>query len=167
MINSNYKTETIYGDTFYYAKAFGEWVEVTKEVYDFMTSNDRHMRYLYVRDAMRGCVSLEAICENAEAPENRIFLEDMPCTPAPDDEILEKLCGSTDEFYLSVIRERIDSLYGIERILAMEIFINRRSITEYANAIRVSRKTLKKKVHRLSRELRSYCLMRLEEQYEN
>lgn len=166
MKSSIYKSEKVDGIDRYYTKAFDEWVEITKEVYEFMVSNDRHMRYLCSRDAAQGCISLEAIRENAEGSESSAFIEHLPCTPAPDDSVLDTICGTTDEFLLSVIKAKIESLIGVERILAMEIFINGRSMVEYSNAIRVSRKTLMKKVHRVSKMIRNSCMKELSNRYE-
>lgn len=154
------------GKKLYLAKAFGEWVEVSKEVFGFMTSNDRRMRYIYAREAEEGCISLDAIYENTEETENPLFAEDMPSAPAPDDDILDKLCGSADELFLSVINEKIDELQGLDRIIAMEVFVNRRSMVEYSAAIRVSRQALMKKVHRISKKIRSSCMKELMERYE-
>ena len=167
MKNRDYKVEkTTDGKKIYFAKAFGEWVEVSKEVFGFMTSNDRHMRYLYARDAEEGCISLDAIYEATEETENPLFAEDMPSTPGPDGDILDRLCGSTDGLFLSVIKEKLDELRGLDRIIAMEVFINKRSMVEYSAAIRVSRQALMKKVHRISKKIRSSCMKELMERYE-
>ncbi len=167
MKNKNYKVvKDDDGKKTYFAKAFGEWIEVTKEVFSFMTSNDRRMRYIYAREAEEGCISLDAIYEATEETENPLFAEDMPSTPGPDNDILDKLCGSTDELFISVINEKIDELRGLDRIIAMEVFINKRSMVEYSAAIRVSRHALMKKVHRISKEIRSSCMKELMERYE-
>ena len=48
MKNKNYKVvKDDDGKKTYFAKAFGEWIEVTKEVFSFMTSNDRHMFFMH------------------------------------------------------------------------------------------------------------------------
>ncbi len=167
MKNKNYKVvKDDDGKKTYFAKAYGEWIEVTKEVFSFMTSNDRRMRYIYAREAEEGYISLDAIYEATEETENPLFAEDMPSTPGPDNDILDKLCGSTDELFISVINEKIDELRGLDRIIAMEVFINKRSMVEYSAAIRVSRHALMKKVHRISKEIRSSCMKELMERYE-
>ena len=168
MKNKNYKVvKDDDGKKTYFAKAFGEWIEVTKEVFSFMTSNDRRMRYIYAREAEEGYISLDAIYEATEETENPLFAEDMPSTPGPDGVILDRLCGSTDELFLSVINEKIDELRGLDRIIAMEVFINRRSMLEYSAAIRISRQALMKKVQRISKKIRSSCMKELMEKYES
>ena len=103
MKNWDYKvTKTDDGKKIYFAKAFGEWIEVTKEVFSFMTSNDRHMRYIYAREAEEGCISLDAIYEATEETEKPLFTEDMPSTPGPDNDILDRLCGSTERTAVSL-----------------------------------------------------------------
>ncbi len=167
MKNKNYKVvKDDDGKKTYFAKAFGEWIEVTKEVFSFMTSNDRRMRYIYAREAEEGYISLDAIYEATEETENPLFAEDMPSTPGPDGDILDRLCGSMDELFISVINEKIDELRGLDRIIAMEVFVNRRSMVEYSAAIRVSRQALMKKVHRISKKIRSSCMKELMERYE-
>lgn len=168
MKNKNYKVvKDDDGKKTYFAKAFGEWIEVTKEVFSFMTSNDRRMRYIYAREAEEGCISLDAIYEATEETENPLFAEDMPSTPGPDGDILDRLCGSTDELFISVINEKLDELRGLDRIIAMEVFINKRSMVEYSAAIRVSRQALMKKVQRISKKIRSNCMKELMEKYES
>lgn len=159
MINRNYKVvKDADGKKTYYAKAFGEWVEVTMEVFKYMVSNDRRMRYLNAREAAHREYSIDEY--------TRLY-NDSPCgrlmpaaltSPSAD----ESLFHEQDEFRSNrieiTISEQMKRLVGLDYVIVSTLLIHNRTLNYCSELLNMPIQTIWSRYEKLRHRLYKMCL---------
>lgn len=157
------------GNKTYYAKAFGEWTEISAEVYRFLCSNERHMRYLGKKeecrmeeddsffDSQRGLYGEtrtpeEIYCEketmealsNSLTGEEKEILEKLLEDPGSKKEVAEALSLSTDMLRrrLEAIKEKVKPAdHKKETAAELPLFLTLKELTQM---LKVSERTARR-----------------------
>ena len=132
-IFSGYKKEQRGSETIYLVFVSHQWVEVSKEVFDYMKSNDRRQRYLELREAVHREFSIEEATQQSESFKKAAIISSKLQYPSPEEEYLKTHTNQISSRKMNAsIRKCIKKLSGFEHDLAYDLIINHLTYRECA-----------------------------------
>ena len=154
------------GTTLYYARAFDEWVEVSEEVFMFMAKNDREMRHVRCKETQNGVISLEELTRKSESREWGINLPTELTSPSPEEQYFKRMEKSSAQQINKIVKEQIELLGGVERLIATAIIIDGLTIEQCSYKCGLSPATVSRRLRFIRKVLYKNCLevLRREEQ---
>ena len=130
---SGYKTEQRGAETIYLVYVSHQWVEVSKEVFDYMQSNDRRQRYLDRREAEHREFSIDDAMQQSESFRSGTSISSKLQYHSPEEEYLRTHSTRISNRKMNAsIRKCIKRLSGFERDLAYDLIINHLTFRECA-----------------------------------
>ena len=146
------------GTILYYARAFGEWVEVSKEVFAFMATNHREMRRIRCKDFQNGVISLEELTEKSESHEWGINVPLELTSQSPEELYLKRMGESSAQQIDKIVKEQIELLGGVERVIATSIIINGLTIEQCSDECGLSPATVSRRLRSIRKMLHKNCM---------
>lgn len=146
------------GKKIYFAKAFGEWVEVTKEVFKFMVTNDRRTRYLDAREAAHREYSIDEYSQ---------LYDDSPCgkpmpvsltSPSAEDSLLRAQDELRSDRIDLTISEQVKRMTGLDYVIVSTLLIQRRTLNDCAAILNMPPQTIWSRYDKLRHRLFEMCL---------
>ena len=151
------KTEVEGKPTIYSVCVNGEWVEVTKEVFDFMRKNDRRQRYLDKRESAHCIASLDELLDRSEKFDTG---HDVPCemlSPSAEEVFLRQLSNVPDKVITDLIREQISLMDEEDRLIATALILNGETFQYCASALNLPYTTIWDKFQMIRQNLYEMC----------
>lgn len=118
------KTEAEGKPTKYSVCINGEWVEVTKEVYDFMKTNDRRQRYIDKREHSHCVISLDELLDRSEKFDTGYDVPKGMLSPSAEEEFFSGLTEVPDERITDLLREQISTMDEEDRLIATALILD-------------------------------------------
>ena len=118
------KIETEGKQTLYSICVNGEWVEVSKEVFDFMKKDDRRQRYLEKRERSHSVMSLDELIDRSEKFDTGFDVPSGMLSPSAEDDFFSILAEVSDERITDLIKDQISTMDEEDRIIATSIILN-------------------------------------------
>lgn len=118
------KTEAEGEPTVYSVCVNGEWVEVKKEVFDFMKKDDRRQRYLDKREHSHCIMSLDELLDKSEKFDTGYDVPRGMLSPSAEDDFFQKLMEIPDARIMDLIGEQISVMDEEDRLIATAIIMN-------------------------------------------
>lgn len=118
------KTEAEGKPTRYSVCVNGEWVEVTKEVYDFMKKDDRRQRYVDKREHSHCVMSLDELLDRSERFDTGYDVPKGMLALSAEEEFLRELTEVSDEKIIDLIREQITTMDEEDRLIATALILD-------------------------------------------
>ena len=120
-----YKKTEVEGEPAVYSVCVnGEWVDVTKEVFDFMKKNDRRQRYLDKREHAHCVMSLDELLDKSEKFNTGYDVPGGMLSPSADDDFFQMLMEIPDEKIMDLISEQICIMDEEDRLIATAVIMN-------------------------------------------
>lgn len=143
--------------THYYAYAFKQWVEVSEEVYRFLAQSERKERYYIETKAKLRMLSLDMLMSDfGEDGDDVSFCQDL-IDSSPEDAIIKQFDFESEKLIARTAREAINSLYGDEYDIAVNVIIDGISLRSYAEAHSISRYAAGELYKSVCEKLRDKC----------